>query len=330
MPTIPNPDLPEDNSTADVGDYNPIIIAILAVLNGQIDGDNIAPGSLPWSVMDTFTNSIPANAMEDEGNLVKYRNEAVINFVASGIVWSVTTGLGASMTEGVVYTTAGTRVEVDAVSNHLFTASKDTYIDIAPNGDVAYSEVSNNAAAPAITTGYIRVAMVVTGASTVSAVNGLARRNPGNEIGRFTLGAAGDRLTVQNIPKKKHITIRAILLASGDLNSAITINNDTGANYDYREIDNNDAGESRVSVSALEVDNGAANGTTYVEMKFYNILSRWKTGLMESVTNASPTNQRSNYFTWKNTTQDFNRIDIINNGTGSFDVGSEIIVYGDD
>lgn len=331
MSTIPTPTLPTDGSGADVGDYNPIITAILSVINGHIDGDNIEAGSLPWSIMDNFTDSIPAAAMKDEGNLVKYRNEAQINFVASGIVWSATTGLGASMTDGIVYTTQGTRVVVDAVTNHAFTASKDTYIDIAPNGTVSYDPVNNGAAANAPTTGYIRVAVVITNGSTVTAIHGLARRNPGNEIGRFTAGAATDRLTVQNIPKKKHITVRAILLASGDLNSAITLNNDSGGtNYDYGQVNNGGTYTSVLNNPQLEVENGSTNGTTFVEMKFYNILSRWKTGIMESIVNASPPNQRTNFFSWKNTTQDFNRIDIINNGTGDFAAGSEIIVYGDD
>lgn len=332
MPILPTPtDLPNDGESADAGDYNPYILALYALLNGGLDGDNFIPGSLPWAVMDAFTDSIPATAMQDNGNLELYRLEAQISFVASGIVWSATTGLGASMTDGYVYATSGKRVKVDAVTNRAFTASKDTYVDIAPNGTVNYSEVSNNAAAPVVPTGYIRIAVVVTSGSAVTAIHGLARRNPGNEIGRFTAGAATDRLTVQNIPKKKHITIRAILLASGDLNSAITLNNDSGGtNYDYGQVNNNGSYTSVLNNPQLEVENGSTNGTTFVEMAFYNILSRWKTGKMESVVNASPPNQRTNYFSWKNTTQDFNRIDIVNMGTGDFAAGSEIIVYGDD
>lgn len=329
MPQI-NPNLPSDGDDASVAAYNPAIIALLALVNGQIDGDNIAPGSLPWSVMANFTNEIPVGSLQDNANIQLFRQEADINFVAEGIVWSPSTGLGASMTEGVVYASDGTRVEVDAVNDNQFDASKDTYIDIAPNGTVTYTPVNNNAAAPAIGTGYLRVAIAVTNGSTVTAVHSLAKRSPGNEIGRFTAGAATDTLSVQNIPKKKHIRIRAILLASGELNSYARLNNDSGAtNYDYGQI-NNGSGYTSVSSNQIEIENGAANGTTYVEFNFYNILNRWKTGQMDSVVNDAPPKSRQNFFSWKNTTQDFNRIDIMNAGSGDFAAGSEIIVYGDD
>lgn len=42
MPIV-NVTLPSDGTGADVGDYNPAILAILAVLNGHIASDNIEP-----------------------------------------------------------------------------------------------------------------------------------------------------------------------------------------------------------------------------------------------------------------------------------------------
>lgn len=103
------------------------------------------------------------------------------NFIESGCVWSgdsYGSTRNASMTSGVVYIN-GKRLTVAAVSARTFTASKDTYVDFADNGDgtaaIIYTEVTNNAASPStLTTGtfadttHIRNAIIVTGASNIA------------------------------------------------------------------------------------------------------------------------------------------------------------------
>lgn len=170
MPIV-NVTLPSDGTGADVGDYNPAILAILAVLNGHIASDNIEPGSLDWSVMSgTMTNVIPSTAMQDSGSMEKWRDEANIGFTASGLVWSALTGLNATMTAGIQYTPDGLRRSISAVTSRTFTASKDTYISISPAGAIAYTEVANNAAQPALGTDYRWLAKVVTSVSAITSV----------------------------------------------------------------------------------------------------------------------------------------------------------------
>lgn len=74
------------------------------------------------------------------------------------------------MTGGTIYY-SGTPVTVNSVASHTFTASKDTYIDIDKNGNIAYQAVTNNAASPSITANSIRVAIVITGASAIGFIN---------------------------------------------------------------------------------------------------------------------------------------------------------------
>lgn len=181
MPTI-NPTLPSDGDAATVAAYNPVLVAILALINGQLDGDNIATGSLPWSVMDTFTNSIPAAAMEDEGNAKKFRDEANINFVASGLVVSDVSVLNGAMTAGVLYAPDGSRVSVNSVSSRGYTASKDTYVDVSPAGSISYTEVANGAASPALTANYTRIAKVVTDGTEITSVTTTGKDSLGNLI----------------------------------------------------------------------------------------------------------------------------------------------------
>lgn len=106
------------------------------------------------------------NANINPNTLMK---ETSIPFVASGLVWSTISGLAAGMTSGVLYYN-GIRTPVNSVSSETFTASKDTYIDVDVNANVTYNAVSNNASAPALTTNSIRVAKVVTGASSISSI----------------------------------------------------------------------------------------------------------------------------------------------------------------
>lgn len=92
-------------------------------------------------------------------------------FVVSGLVWSgdsYGSSLNGSMTAGFAYVN-GTRVTVAAVSGHAFTASKDTYIDLDNSGTLHYTEVTNNAASPALTSGYLRIAIIVSGSTSIAA-----------------------------------------------------------------------------------------------------------------------------------------------------------------
>ena len=85
----------------------------------------------------------------------------------SGLVWSPLTGLNASMTAGAVYVN-GVRANVNAVASRLFVASRDTYVDADINGALTYTPVTNGAAAPAKAAGTVRIAKVITSATTVT------------------------------------------------------------------------------------------------------------------------------------------------------------------
>ena len=103
-------------------------------------------------------------------NLPYWRNKTFYDHVIEGCVWTgdnYGVNRNASMSAGLVMIN-GKVVSVDAVANRTFTASKDTYIDVDENGAISYSEVANNAASPARADNAIRIAIVVTGASTIA------------------------------------------------------------------------------------------------------------------------------------------------------------------
>ena len=118
-------------------------------------------------------------------SLETIRSEMEFDYVASGCVWSgdaYASTRNASMGTGgasanVVYI-GGKRLVVSNVTARSFTASKDTYIDVDNTGTLVYTEVTNNAASPALAANSIRIGIIVTGASNIAAVGSV---NQGQE-----------------------------------------------------------------------------------------------------------------------------------------------------
>lgn len=102
------------------------------------------------------------------------RTELFFDYIYSGMVWSgdsYGSTRNASMTSGVMYIN-GRRLTATTVTARSFTASKDTYVDASDNGDgtalLTYTEVANNAASPALAANSVRIAIVITGASSIA------------------------------------------------------------------------------------------------------------------------------------------------------------------
>lgn len=104
------------------------------------------------------------------------------NYIESGCAWtadSAGTTRNGSMTTGVVWI-AGKRLTVAVTTAHVFTASKDTYVDFTDAGNgtatITYTEAVNNAASPALAStfaGTLRNAIIVTGAASIAAASSL-------------------------------------------------------------------------------------------------------------------------------------------------------------
>lgn len=146
---------------------------IATVVNGNLDDTNISGisgtkvtgGTLPVAAFDTNTN--PETRM----------SESMGDYVASGAVWSATTGLGGAMTSGVIYVT-GKRIAASAVSSKTFTASKDTYCSLDNTGSPQYTEVANGAAVPSLPSNNVWTAKVVTNGSAVTSVQDMRSTAP--------------------------------------------------------------------------------------------------------------------------------------------------------
>jgi len=107
------------------------------------------------------------NQFTDNVDPVLRASNMFYDFVASGGVWTgdaYGSTRAASMTALVAYIN-GQRGTVSAVTARTFTASKDTYIDVLNTAGVfslVYTEVTNNAASPALAANSIRLGIIVT------------------------------------------------------------------------------------------------------------------------------------------------------------------------
>lgn len=161
---------------------------------GYVDNGNttsevaIVKMTTSWAdaLIDLLDNSLQDNGLLKLTALDHFfkPSESVFDYIASGAVLA---GLGyganlnGSLTAGVVYIN-GLRNLIPSVASRTFTASKDTYVDALYNSNgtatIVYTEVSNNAASPALAANSVRVGIVVSGASSIASI---AAINQGQE-----------------------------------------------------------------------------------------------------------------------------------------------------
>lgn len=92
------------------------------------------------------------------------------NYISSGGGFSEGPGPGAGLTRTIEQTIAkisGTAMAAAELVDHTFTASKDTYRDLAPDGVWHFTEVAVGAPAPALASGRLRVAVTRTDAADI-------------------------------------------------------------------------------------------------------------------------------------------------------------------
>lgn len=151
--------------------------------HGAITASSVASSGAVSGTTGTFTGDIT----EKGTTLTTMRDELGYDYVVSGGVWtgdSYGSTRNASMTALVCYIN-GQRGTVSAVTARSFTASKDTYIDVlntAGTFSLVYTEVTNNAASPALAANSLRLGIVVTGASNIAAATSVNQGLPASTV----------------------------------------------------------------------------------------------------------------------------------------------------
>jgi hypothetical protein len=335
--------------------------------SGQLVIDAIAPGYTDagskvgdivvlrplteWS--NNLFNILNAGAHNDDGTLAKtaldtfYKPpELIANFVASGGVWTLVSGLNGTMTLSVFYMN-GLRYSLAAIASRAYTASKDTYVDFLVVGatpSVVYTEVTNGAVAPALAANSIRIAKVITSGAAITAITQYGKTNtvqtyptsiiPNQffeELGRNTLTANGTSLDVTFTPRK-YLKIYALVVPTGVVGMAIQFNGDTAGNYSLRLSDNGGADGTFTSQTSITLAPGTINSLHFAEIEIVNFQTDEKVIVSHLTANgtagaANITSRREQQGKWANNTALINRI-VISGAT--YGAGSELIVLGHD
>ncbi len=156
------------------------------------------------------------------------------------------------------------------------------------------------------------------------------------EIGRTTLSVAGDTISVTGLPARKHLKlIITVTDTGGTVSGVIRFNNDSGSNYSRRYSVNGAADTTETSQTSILANSVTAANPQKTVMEIFNIGTDEKicifTAIGASTAGAGTAPTRvEGAGKWANTTDQINRIDFINLGTGDYAIGSELIVLGYD
>lgn len=159
------------------------------------------------------------------------------------------------------------------------------------------------------------------------------------EIGRTTLGSAGDAIVVSSLPARKYLKILVYLLATGGtINGKLTFNSDSGGasnNYAQKASTDFAAAATATGIDFIDLDSSAIAQPQYSIVEVLNIANQEK--IVRVVTAERSTAGAGNapiafntVGKWANTSNQISSVEVENQGTGDFAIGSEVVVLGHD
>lgn len=156
---------------------------------------------------------------------------------------------------------------------------------------------------------------------------------PWEKLGKTTLGANGDTITVNLSSSKKYLMCIMSVVNTGSIRIVMQFNGDTGSNYAQRDMDNGTAVTNTSQTSLNLLSNAAVPGFGIVTIE--NISNKEKLLTSHVTTNgaAGASNAPSAKWVggkWVNTSSQITSITISNTSTGDYVIGSEMVLYGHD
>ena len=156
------------------------------------------------------------------------------------------------------------------------------------------------------------------------------------ELKRVTLTPAGDTISATSIPARKYLhIIYSVQSTGGTINTRISFNNDSGANYAWQELANLTSFSNNVSQSIFAPTTALSTSPRHGRFDINNITAQRKlfTGYEiddNSGGAATSANNKTYYGKWDNTSAQITRVDLTNVGVGDFAIGSELVILGKD
>ncbi len=151
------------------------------------------------------------------------------------------------------------------------------------------------------------------------------------ELGRTTLGGAGDNIDITSLSDKRYYMYLLDRDTSGSTSARMTFNNDSGSNYATRYASDGTeytaTSQSTIGQHTSASQNSFTCGYIANKSDKEKLISSWIVG--DGGTGAANAPGRyEQFWKWDNTSSAINRIDINNHLGGDFASGSELVVLG--
>ena len=155
------------------------------------------------------------------------------------------------------------------------------------------------------------------------------------KAGTTTLGSAGDTCDVTGLSNNKFNMILFHRITSGDTRGKLRLNNDSGSNYALR-VNNNGGTDGTTTSSNLWNQQHYQQGNDGFWIGyFFNIASEEKLGIghlngRNSTGAGNAPNRSEVVYKWANTSDAISQVNFFNDGSGSYDSGTNATVLGSD
>lgn len=149
------------------------------------------------------------------------------------------------------------------------------------------------------------------------------------------LTSAGDTLIDTTITAKKYLWIQEHKIPTGACRSRYEFNDDTGSNYAERFSDNGGTDGTSTNQSNLTIYHSGGTSEAFSNTFIINKSDKEKiiiTEIVEQDVAGSGTAPARQEFAgkWDNVSAQITTVKVFNDGSGSFDVDSEVTIYGTD
>ena len=153
------------------------------------------------------------------------------------------------------------------------------------------------------------------------------------ELGRTTLGSAGDTISVSSLPDKKYYMILKNVFGSGLCTDRFTFNSDTGSNYAWRKSANGASDSTAVNQVRQITHTNADLDNAFFVGYVSNLANKEKLHInhatIATTTGASTAPIRDETVSkWSNTSDAISTMTMTNDQSGDYNTGSEMIVLG--
>ena len=154
------------------------------------------------------------------------------------------------------------------------------------------------------------------------------------ELDRVTLTSSGDTLDTGIFTAKDNIMILENKIPTGSCRSKYQFNGDDNDNYSQRYTDNGGSDGTFTADPVIYAYHSGGSAKSFSVHSIINNSSREKLLIGNIVENGGDGNNSPNrqelVGKWANTSAQINRVKLFNDGSGSFDTGSELIILGCD